>query len=149
MWERFGVPINMPNKLKEMEFDYLIITSAPGLESFKMQCAEFGISDEKIIMSYIEDPLESRRIFLKTLASMPEIKELNGACAEAGGFEGDFAKYINEFFSNRILYLFDTFEGFDERDILQEGDFSEAIPEEYGNTSVQKVVGKRLIHSSV
>ena len=46
-----------------------------------------------------------------------------GECAEAGVFEGDFAKWINQYFPDRKLYLFDTFEGFDMRDIEKEKPF--------------------------
>lgn len=56
---------------------------------------------------------------LATLESCSkEIYERNveGAVAEAGVYRGDFAKYINELFPDRDLYLFDTYEGFDQRD---------------------------------
>jgi len=48
-----------------------------------------------------------------------EIKERNisGEIAELGVFRGDFAKYLNQAFPDRKLYLFDTFEGFDPRDV--------------------------------
>lgn len=140
--ELYEIPVYEPDRLKKLEFDYLIITSAPGLESIREQCVELGIPDTKIITSYVEAPLESRRVFLKTLAQMPEMKNLSGVCAEAGVFEGDFAKYINEYFPDRLLHLFDTFEGFDERDIIKENIFSEAMVGEYGNTSIQKVMRK-------
>lgn len=140
--ELFGVPICNPNKLMEMEYDYLVITSAPGLETICEQCAEMGIPAAKIITAYVEMPLESRRIFLKNLSEMPEFEALSGECAEAGVFEGDFARYINEYFPNRVLHLFDTFEGFDERDIEKEKGLSAAKTGEYGNTSEEKVMKK-------
>jgi O-methyltransferase len=48
-----------------------------------------------------------------------EIHELNieGAVAEVGVFRGVFASVINHFFPNKNIYLFDTFEGFDDRDV--------------------------------
>jgi len=42
---------------------------------------------------------------------------IQGSCAEVGVFRGDFAREINHYFPDRKLYLFDTFEGFDKRDI--------------------------------
>jgi len=44
-------------------------------------------------------------------------KNLQGNVAELGVFQGHFAKCINESFPDRKLYLFDTFEGFNEKDI--------------------------------
>lgn len=51
------------------------------------------------------------------------IKEakIDGHVAEAGVFRGFFSSLINEMFPNKNLYLFDTFEGFDDRDM--ENDF--------------------------
>lgn len=41
---------------------------------------------------------------------------VEGSVAELGVYRGEFAKYINQAFPDRSLYLFDTFEGFDARD---------------------------------
>lgn len=51
-----------------------------------------------------------------------EIKKrnLDGNVAELGVYKGKFAKHINKFFPERKLYLFDTFEGFDNRDVVNE-----------------------------
>lgn len=48
-----------------------------------------------------------------------EIKEnnINGELAELGVYRGDFSKYMNEEFPCKKLYLFDTFCGFDNKDI--------------------------------
>jgi O-methyltransferase len=43
-------------------------------------------------------------------------KGVIGNVAELGVYRGDFAKKINEAFPDKKLYLFDTFEGFSERD---------------------------------
>lgn len=47
-----------------------------------------------------------------------QIKSNNipGAVAELGVNKGRFARFINEVFPDREIYLFDTFEGFDSRD---------------------------------
>lgn len=50
---------------------------------------------------------------LRLSAEIINKNNVKGAVAEAGVFEGDFAKYINLFFKDRTLYLFDTFEGFE------------------------------------
>lgn len=51
-----------------------------------------------------------------------EIKnnQVQGELAELGVYRGDFAKCINAEFPDRKLYLFDTFEGFDNRDITED-----------------------------
>ena len=47
-------------------------------------------------------------------------KNLAGNVAELGVYKGKFARYLNQYFPDRLLYLFDTFEGFDNRDIERE-----------------------------
>jgi len=47
-------------------------------------------------------------------------KMLIGNIAELGVYKGDFAKMINKCFPDRKLYLLDTFQGFDERDVAIE-----------------------------
>lgn len=72
----------------------------------------------KIALNRIPIPdLDFIRISLLELVSN-EIKEkgLPGAIAELGVYYGGFARYLNELFPDKKLYLFDTFSGFDERD---------------------------------
>lgn len=44
-------------------------------------------------------------------------EDIEGDIAEVGVYRGEFAKCINELFPCRTLYLFDTFEGFHEKDM--------------------------------
>lgn len=81
---------------------------------------ELGIPKEKINKSYAEISVEARRIFLKCFADEVYSYGIFGNVAEAGVYRGDFAKFINEYFPDRVCYLFDTFEGFDERDFKYE-----------------------------
>jgi O-methyltransferase len=47
-------------------------------------------------------------------------KKLVGNVAELGVYRGEFSKLINKAFPDRKLYLFDTFEGFSEKDVAKE-----------------------------
>lgn len=68
-------------------------------------------------------------------------KNLTGNVAEVGVYKGKFAKYINQYFPSKKLYLFDTFEGFDEKDIKKEKELglSEAA-QDFSNTSIDMVL---------
>ncbi len=70
-------------------------------------------------------------------------KDIKGNVDELGVYQGDFAKYINQFFSGRKLYLFDTFEGFNDKDIFVdiEGGHSTGT-QDFSNTSVELVMKK-------
>ena len=68
-------------------------------------------------------------------------KNLKGNVAELGVYKGKFARYINLYFKERKLYLFDTFEGFDERDIDKEKQkgFSSGS-QNFSDTSIDSVL---------
>jgi O-methyltransferase len=68
-------------------------------------------------------------------------KNLEGNAAELGIYRGKFARYINQYFPKRSLYLFDTFEGFDHRDIVSEKEnkFSSG-EQDFSDTSVDSVL---------
>jgi O-methyltransferase len=68
-------------------------------------------------------------------------KKLEGSVAELGVYKGKFARYLNQYFPDRLLYLFDTFEGFDNRDIIREkqNNFSSG-DQDFSNTSVEEVL---------
>jgi O-methyltransferase len=68
-------------------------------------------------------------------------KKLKGNVAELGVYKGKFAKYINQYFPDRILYLFDTFEGFDNRDVSKEIEKSFSSGEQdFSDTSIEGVL---------
>ena len=82
---------------------------------------------------------------LKLLAKEIKGNNVDGAVAELGVYRGKFAKCINMEFSNRPLYLFDTFEGNPQQDIRIEErrgytDFNKVM--DYSDTSVELVLNE-------
>lgn len=68
-------------------------------------------------------------------------KNLPGSVAELGVYKGKFARYINQFFPDRKLYLFDTFEGFDKRDtVLEKSNNYSTGTQDFSDTSVSSVL---------
>ena len=57
---------------------------------------------------------------LELVATEITSNQIEGAVAELGVYKGKFARYINKYFPEKSLYLFDTFEGFDKKDINSE-----------------------------
>ncbi|GHU85010.1 hypothetical protein AGMMS49941_04040 [Deferribacterales bacterium] len=78
-----------------------------------------------------------------------EIKrnKIAGAVAELGVFRGNFAKYINRALSDRELYLFDTFAGFDKKQLERDMKSVQGIvPHDFfGDTSIELVM-KKMVH---
>lgn len=66
---------------------------------------------------------------------------VEGAVAELGVYKGKFARYINRYFPDRKLYLFDTFQGFAKTDITSELTHTYSSGEQdFSNTSVKQVL---------
>lgn len=75
------------------------------------------IPDEKVLDCFEINPLvfsdDQRIVSLVLTARQIYSNKVEGAVAEAGVYQGEFAKYINILFPDRKLYLFDTFSGFE------------------------------------
>lgn len=75
-----------------------------------------------------------------------EIQEnaIEGSVAELGVYRGDFTRVLSAYFNNKKLYLFDTFEGFDQKDITIEHrqNYSKATVGRHNDTCIDLVVGK-------
>ncbi|MBL7765367.1 MAG: class I SAM-dependent methyltransferase [Chitinophagaceae bacterium] len=76
-------------------------------------------------------------------------KNVLGNTAELGVYKGEFAKYINKAFPDRKLYLFDTFEGFNSKDIAIETNQSYSLGNQnFSNTSINEVLNKMTTKSN-
>lgn len=74
-----------------------------------------------------------------------EIQKRNpgGSVAELGVYKGKFARYLNQFFPDRKLYLFDTFEGFDKRDVANEKSKNYSPgSQDFSDTSISSVLNQ-------
>ncbi len=70
-------------------------------------------------------------------------KNISGAVAELGVYKGGFAKYINQAFPDKQFYLFDTFEGFDGKDISREKELGfKNTEQDFSDTSIEMVLSK-------
>jgi hypothetical protein len=133
-----------PEKLQSASFDGVVIASLTGINKITKQLLGMGIPKDKIIRDFIETTVKSRIIFLEKLGEIWQDKPKEGSIAEGGVFQGDFAREMNRVFPEKKLYLFDTFSGFDERDISmeQENKFSEYGGSHLNITSEELVLGK-------
>jgi O-methyltransferase len=132
-------PVYAPSELKDIEFDEVQIAVIDVKIQFSMYAdlVNNGVSTDKIKVFDISklyeiatsswkgscilvDPLQKEiiRTQSKWLSDIP------GNVAECGVCSGDSARIINRFFPGKTLYLFDTFKGFDERDVSINNDMA-------------------------
>lgn len=94
--------------------------------------------------------LYARYVFLKKFALECKDKSICAATAEVGVFRGEFAKDINKHFNQSKLYLFDTFDGFDDKDLKDEDEEAKNLGKgHFCNTSVELVMQKMTNASKV
>jgi len=141
--EIFGISILSPEHIAQMEYDKIYIASMYA-EDIENQLFSMGIESFQI-ETFQPQSVQLRIEWLRAFSEILNARNIPGDVAEAGVFRGDFAKYINLFFPNRILHLFDTFEGFSDKDIACETFESAASTGNYSNTSIQ-IVKDKLPH---
>lgn len=140
-----GVPVYEPRKcLLSMEYDTVIIGAFCGLNDIQKQCLELGVPEGKIVSSIFEAQRESRKVFLKNMSAILNTYESDADVAEAGVYQGEFAQWINYYFPQRTLHLFDTFSGFDARDLEVEmkNHYSEEFEGHFRETSEELVMAR-------
>jgi O-methyltransferase len=139
-----GKPIISPGAINEFPYDYIVISNIHGDAVFRQLTEQLGVDRDKILDLFMNNIFDTRIATLRLAADEIHENKIRGSVAELGVFQGAFAQYINEAFPDRKLYLFDTFEGFDQRDIMAEkkGGYSNAEIGEYLNKDIELVLKK-------
>lgn len=122
-----------PERISDFHYDAVVIANEEDAdEIMQMLLDTYGVPEGKIQMAnsrnrefYLdmrrnyrwETDTDPRVRWVQEFSRLAEEQGLDGNVAEAGVFTGGFAHYINKFFPRKVLYLFDTFEGFDARDL--------------------------------
>lgn len=141
-----GIEVKEPNEILQADYDIVYIGVLTYYEEVKRLLEEMGVPSYKVTGRYVEVPTYARIECLKSIRQMLEEDGIaDGAVAELGVYQGEFAKEINRLFRDRKLYLFDTFEGFAASDCGVEVERGYADRERTGyfsNTTEQIVLGK-------
>ncbi len=138
----FSKKVISPGEVKKYSYDYIVITSIVGIAAIRAQLVSLGVDESKIITSYVENAYTSRIEWLRSLSELQSNIDKSIAVAEAGVFRGDFAEHINNFYPDRKLHLFDTFEGFPDSDVQEENRLSPATVGEYSFTNEEIVINR-------
>lgn len=97
----------------------------------------------KIFENYEKIDIQ-RSTMLKAVAHEILKRNIVGNVAELGVYQGDFSKIINELFPDRLLYLFDTFDGFVQKDLIGEQKLTHANVSMFKDTTVNLVLSKMV-----
>ena len=110
------------------------------------QIKDGGFNGEIIDIQDIRERQSIRVAALRLVAGEIKKRNIPGEMAELGVFQGDFACEMNRLFPEKKLYLFDTFEGFHEKDIVIEKEVGNqrASVGDFSNTSMELAKSKLL-----
>lgn len=131
------VPVYRPEEALMLEFDFIWISNGNPhqVAEIRKQLDDLHIPQSKIRVlledqallievlsqyNQYDEQTNSRVTWLRNFAEYAHAQSFPGNVAECGVCMGEFSYFINKYFSNKQLYLFDTFEGFSERDLSVE-----------------------------
>lgn len=123
---------------------WIAVLNREAEEAIRRQIREAGYVNEIRSVSEIRGMMDLRLSGLRLLADMIRRNDIAGETAELGVYRGDFAEEINRAFPKRKLFLFDTFSGFDERDLSFAAD-GQSRRRDFSDTS-EDFVRSRLPH---
>lgn len=147
VWDRLAeIQILPVSEALEANPDYVLIGVVDDERAGQLtaQARELGYAGHIMALSDIYTTFDVRGATFRRIADRITERGIEGALAELGTYRGDFAWQLNDRFPDRTLYLFDTFEGFDERDIRTEREKSDAKakPRDFSATSDHDVLAR-------
>lgn len=143
-----GIKIISPKEVYGLKPNKIIISvlNKEAAELIKEQLISEGINKNVILnINEIRDLLDVRLSTIRLLAEEIKSKNIDGCIAELGVYKGYIARELNTLFKDRKLYLFDTFEGFDDRDLRTENKYQKSKSKygKFSDTSLEDV--KRVL----
>lgn len=147
-WDESSEPQVLPVQDALMTNPDLVMISVIDEErsqQFLNQIRNLGYHGKVLTINEIYETFSIRAATLKRIAKRIQEQNIPGDTAELGVFRGDFAWQINQLFPDRKLYLFDTFEGFPEKDIMVENQYTlaKAGAQDFSDTTALDV-GARM-----
>ena len=154
----FNKQISPLDTLKTLPKDNLIMlfTAANKATYNDLLCAVYPyLGDDQIIKLFHNHiGIDGRITWIMDYAKFVYESEIEGNVAECGVFKGNMAMFINAYFPDKKLYLFDSFDGFRKEDIGFDITINPSSAffynlERYRGTSAEYVMSRMPFPSSV
>lgn len=145
-WDDDSVPVVSVEAAVRMMLDEIIIgvLGSDRASELAAQVRTLGYCGRVRFIAELYHDFDIRSRCIRKLAERIDAQKIPGAVAELGVYRGDTAWQLNEAMPGRQLYLFDTFEGFDEADVAAEKmrSLSGAQTGRFSDTSEELVLGR-------
>lgn len=130
-------PVYRPEEITNLQYDQIWISNSSRTQvlEIKEQLKKLCVPKDKVFVllddqealvnvlsnyNQYDELTDNRVVWLRNFAGYAKEEKLEGNVAECGVYMGEFSYFINRYFPDKSLYLFDTFEGFDEQDLRVE-----------------------------
>lgn len=118
---------------------WIAVLNKEAAKEIEVQVRQFGFAGRIIRISDFRERQDIRLASLRLLAEEIRKRNIPGEMAELGVYQGQLACEMNTLLPEKKLYLFDTFSGFDKKDIAAE----ESRMRQNGFTEYYGNAGKR------
>lgn len=139
-----GMPVMPVDLAVALQPDILVIatTDAEKSHALEYMAIRAGFLNDIVFIKDIHDQFSVRCGVLRRLCRRLNGLGVEGNAAELGCYRGDTSWQLNALMPERRLYLFDTFEGFDSRDIAKEQELgcSDAAPGRFSGADPEKLL---------
>lgn len=138
-----GKKVIPPQEIQNSDYDKVVILSYQFTQDIYDDLTQkYGIPAEKIERFQADFVNNTREKFVFQISDLLKKRNISGSVAEGGVYKGKFSKIINKAFPDSRFYLFDTFEGFDKRDVETDETFSSDFNKRtyFNETSVDLVL---------
>lgn len=140
-----GSIVIAPEDIHSYVYDYIITAHPKYDKEMIAQLKQLSVSADRIISPFYQNNWcmwqEPRFAMMRNCIEQICCRNILGNIAEVGVYQGEFAEYLNLLLPDRKIYLFDTFEGFSEKD-RPEKEISERLAD-FRDTDIDMVL-KRM-----
>lgn len=152
-----GMPIMPIDLAAGYNPDVVIVAAVDEVHNhaLKYMIYRAGFQKEVVFLKDIHDEFSIRVSILRRLSYRIRSLGIAGAVADVGCYRGDISWQLNALFPDRKLYLFDTFTGYDPRDVAKEKELGCSKAETGGQYAFQdpktqiKKLKERLPHADL
>lgn len=141
-----GMPVMPIDLAVSLNPDIIVIASTDPNESHALQymAIRAGFLNDILFIRDLHNQFSIKGSVIRRITDRIQTLGIEGAVAELGCYQGDTSWQLNVLMPDRKLYLFDTFCGFDSRDLAKERELGiiDANVPDFSNVDTKKLIDR-------
>lgn len=156
------IKVDSPANCNKYDYDKIIISMSKEARQAKYQLVDQKVDESKITIFIENEKLKEKVLsrfnryneendvrvrWLRAYAKFVYERNIYGEIAECGVNRGEFSHFMNKYFYDRKLYLFDTFCGFSDTDLnIEKGiDNEQFVNGDFNTNKVFKNTSEKIV----